>query len=75
MTCSGRRHTGKAGPRDLKMELMVQRLWSVGRMGRRRNGGVRIAMSTARSMDDTWKDSRAAGVRPNSLWRVLTPDT
>ena len=26
----------------------------------------------ARSKQDTWKDSRATGVRPIPLWRVLT---
>ena len=33
-----------------------------------------MEMSAARSKHDTWKDSRAAEVRPISLWRVLTLD-
>ena len=33
-----------------------------------------MEMSAAQSKNDTVKDSRAAGVRPISLWRVLTPD-
>ena len=32
-------------------------------------------MSVALSMDNTWKESRAADVKPDSLCRVLTPDT
>ena len=69
------RHTHKAGPRDPKLEVIEQRRWSSGdRMGRHRRGGIRMEMSAAQSIDDTWKDSMAAGVRPNSLWRVLTLD-
>ena len=69
------RHTRKAGPRDPRLEVMAQRQWSSrGRMGRHRRGGVCMEMLAAWSMHDTWKDPRATGVRPNSLWRVLTLD-
>ena len=44
-------------------------------MGRCRKGDVCMEMSAAKRMHDTWKDSMAAEVLPNSLWRVLTPDT
>ena len=44
-------------------------------MGRHCKGGVHMEMSAALNMDDIWKDSRAAGVRPNFLQRALTPET
>ena len=44
-------------------------------MGRRRRDGIHMEMSAARNKQDTWKDSRAAGVRLISLWRVLTLET
>ena len=48
--------------KGLKLEVMVQRQWSSGgRMGRRSKGGIHMEMS--------------AGVRPNSLWRVLILNT
>ena len=34
-----------------------------------------MQMSAARSKQDTWKGARAAGVRPISLWKFLTPET
>ena len=67
------RHNHKAGPRDPRLKVMEQRQWSSGgRMGRHHRGGVHMEMSATWSMHDTWKNSRAAKVRPNSLWRVLT---
>ena len=70
-----KRHTRKAGPRDPRLEVMEQRRRSSkGRMRRCRTGSVRIEMSVARSMHNTWKDSSAAEVSWISLWRVLTPD-
>ena len=42
-------------------------------MGRHHKG--RTLMSDALSMDSNWKDSRTAGVKPNSLCRVLMPNT
>ena len=33
-----------------------------------------MEMSVALTMDNTWKESRAADVKPNSLCRVLTHD-
>ena len=70
------RHTHKAGPRAPRLGVMVQRQWSSGeRMGIHHSGGVRMQMSAAWSKEDTWKDSRATGVRPISLWIVLTPET
>ena len=70
------RHTRKAEPRAQRLGVMEQRQWSSGgRMGRRHRGGVHMEMLAARSKQDTWKDSRATGVRPISLWRVLTPET
>ena len=44
-------------------------------MRRHHRGGVRMEMSAAWIMHDTLKDSRGAGIRPISLWRVLIPDT
>ena len=44
-------------------------------MGRHHNGGVLMDMSVALSMDETWKEFRDADVKPNSLCRILTPDT
>ena len=70
------RHTCKARSRAPMLGVMVQMRWSSrGRMGRCHRGGVRMKMSAARSKQDTWKDSRASGVRPISLWRVLTLET
>ena len=67
------RHTRKAGSRDPMLEVMEQRQWSSGeRMGRLHRGDVCIDVLAAQSKHDTWKDSRAAGVRPISLSRVLT---
>ena len=42
-----------------------------GRMGSCHRGGIRMEMSAAQNKQDTWKDSRATGVRPIS---VLTPE-
>ena len=70
------RHTRKAEPRAPRLGMMVQRRWSRGgRMGRHHRGGVRMEMSATQSKQDTWKDSRVTGVRPISLWRVLTQET
>ena len=56
-----------------RLEVMEQRLRSSGRrMGR---CGICMEMSAAYSIHDTWKDSRATGVRPICLCRVLTLDT
>ena len=55
------RHTHKAGPREPKLELMVQRRWRSGcRMGMCHKGSIGMEMSDARSMHDTWKDSSTA---------------
>ena len=43
-------------------------------MGRNCKGGIRMEMLAGQSMHNTGKESRAAGVRSNSLWRVLTLD-
>ena len=70
------RPTHKAGLKDPRLEVMEQRQWSSGgRNGRCHRGGIHSEMSATLSKHDTWKDSRAAGVRPISLWRVLTLDT
>ena len=69
------RHTHKAGLKAPMLGVMVQRQWSRGggMMGRRHR--VHMEMSAAQSKQDTWKDFRATGVRPVSLWRVLTLET
>ena len=65
------RHTRKAEPRALRLGVMEQRRWSSGgRMERRRRGSICMEILATWSKQDTWKDSRAAGVTP--LWRVLT---
>ena len=70
------RHTRKAGSRDPRMEVMEQRRWgSRGRIGRHRRDGIHMKMIAARSKHDTWKEYRAAGVRPICLWMILTLDT
>ena len=43
-------------------------------MGRNHKGMALMDMSATLSMDDTWKDSMAACVKPNPLCRVLMPD-
>ena len=56
-------------------EVMAQGGGGRGRMGRCHRGCVHMEMLAARSKQDIWKDSRATGVRPISLWRILTPET
>ena len=69
------RHTRKARLMAPRLRVMVQRQWRSGRrMGRCHRGCVCMEMSVAQSKQDTCKHSRAAGVRPISLWRVLTPE-
>ena len=70
------RHTHKAEPRVPRLSVMEQRRWSSERRMRRGGrGGICMEMSAIRSKQDTWKDFRAAVVRPISLWRVLTLET
>ena len=70
------RHTRKAGPRGPRLGVMAQRRRSsVDRMGRCHRVVVHMQMLATWSKQDTWKNSRAAGVRPIALCRVLTLET
>ena len=67
--------TLRAGPMDPKLEVKVQRQWrSSGKMGGIARVGFSWICQGHLSMDDTWKESRAANVKTNSLCRILTPD-